>query len=89
MNGTRKDNPDSHFPASGEYVKAADGAWYGMTPNGHLSNLSAHQVTEHADGTITVSPSILVKQGEVEVWHGFLKAGVWEACGHYWESKSA
>lgn len=60
----------------GEYGPLG-GAWHGMTPEGDLANLSAHVVTEHADGTITVEPSILVTGGGRR-WHGFLKAGVWE-----------
>lgn len=55
--------------------------WYCNTPNGHLGNLGLHEVTEHEDGTITVSPSILVSTSrdgqKVEVWHGFLEHGVW------------
>jgi hypothetical protein len=38
-------------------------------------------VVEHEDGTITVSPSILVSTSRdgkpLEVWHGFLERGVW------------
>lgn len=52
--------------------------WMVRTPNGHLGNLGAHDVTEHEDGTITVSPSILVSNPqEGELYHGFLVAGVW------------
>lgn len=40
------------------------------------ANLSAHKVVEHEDGTITVSPSILVT-GHDGSWHGFLERGVW------------
>lgn len=60
-----------------------DGNWYACTPDGHLGNLSAHQVIEHDDGTITVSPSILVsmrdteKKVDVELYHGYLEHGVW------------
>lgn len=65
----------------GEYGKWTDGTWYGCTPNDHGCNLSAHDVTEHDDGTITVSPSILVtwrlNGRDVEQWHGFLRRGVW------------
>jgi len=89
MKGTRKDNPNSLLPQNGEYGKNANGDWFGMTPNGHLANLSAHKITEHSDGTITVSPSIMLKQGKIEVWHGFLREGVWEACGPYWVGKQS
>jgi hypothetical protein len=52
--------------------------WMVRTPNGHLGNLGAHDVTEHEDGSITVSPSILVSNPqEGELYHGFLVAGEW------------
>lgn len=55
--------------------------WMARTPNGHYGDLSAHDVVEHEDGTITVSPSILVSTTQdgkpVEVWHGYLERGVW------------
>lgn len=51
--------------------------WWAVTPNGLVGNLSNHEVIEHDDGTITVSPSILV-DGETS-WHGYLRAGVWES----------
>lgn len=78
--GTRRDNLDGHLPANGEYGKNREGIWTAMTPNGHLANLSAHTVTEHEDGTITVEPSILVKNKTTELWHGYLRKGMWEAC---------
>jgi hypothetical protein len=60
------------------------GAWYARCPGDgprRLSgNLSNHQVVEHDDRTITVSPSILVtaRWASVEqTWHGFLERGVW------------
>jgi len=61
-----------------EYAKGPDGAWYAMTPTGHLANLARHEITEHEDGTLTVSPSILVTPGDgSEPWHGYLTRGVW------------
>ena len=50
--------------------------WYAMTPSGMVAGLSDHTVTEHEDGTISVTPSILVNDGQKD-WHGFLKHGVW------------
>lgn len=75
----------------GEYAKF-DGLWYACAPdpvpndNPHCldkyyANLSAHDIVEHDDGTITVSPSIkiTVSCGDKElIWHGYLKHGVWE-----------
>ena len=54
------------------------GVWHARAPRGHLGNLANHSVTEHEDGTITVSPSILITDGETrDQWHGFLEHGVW------------
>jgi hypothetical protein len=65
---------------SGEYGRW-EGAWYAITPNGHAANLGSHEVLEHPDGSITVSPSIRVSTSRdgkpIEVWHGFLERGVW------------
>ena len=86
MKGHRLDNPNSLLPFPGEYGKDARGQWFGMTPNGHLANLSGHKVIEHEDGSISVEPSIMVTMREKELWHGFLRRGTWEPCGHYWEN---
>lgn len=65
----------------GEYGRLEDGTWYAETPNGHGANLGRHKVTEHEDGTITVSPSILVstriRGKDIQVYHGWLERGVW------------
>lgn len=76
MQGQRvnPDNKKNFGFNKGEYG-ILDGIWYACTPNGLLGNLSKHEVTEHEDGTITVSPSILVT-GDGE-WHGYLEHGVW------------
>lgn len=55
--------------------------WALCLPDGHYCHLSAkvHNITEHDDGTITVSPSILRKSthdGDPG-WHGYLECGVW------------
>lgn len=60
----------------GDYARLA-GVWYAMSPNGLLANLANHSVTEHEDGTVTVSPSILVSRGNELSWHGYLERGVW------------
>ena len=62
----------------GAYGTANGRDWFCCTPNGLGGNLGAHSVVEHEDGTITVSPSILVR-GKSE-WHGFLERGVWREC---------
>lgn len=63
----------------GDYGRYSQ-TWFCCTPNGHLGNLSGHTVTEHEDGTITVAPSILVKDRTGELWHGYLVAGEWKPC---------
>lgn len=71
--------------APGDYGRVGEAlAWYARAPRGHMGNLANHTVTEHEDGTITVSPSILITgggdEGEPAVWHGFLERGVWREC---------
>ncbi len=83
-NGRRVDEWDgSSILEKGAYAKSPkDGVWYAMTPNGRLGNLAEHDVVEHDDGTITVSPSILVTTGSYDrpPWHGYLRCGVWKEC---------
>lgn len=63
---------------SGDFgIDIKNNGWYCCTPNGHVGNLQGHDVTEHDDGTITVSPSILVSDDTGELWHGYLEHGVW------------
>jgi hypothetical protein len=69
----------------GEYSKAPSGIWFCCTPGNHMGNLGAHKIIEHEDGTITVSPSILIsstdhKGTRHELWHGFLEKGIWRQC---------
>lgn len=62
----------------GEYARHPfDMRWHGCSPNGHGCNLTNHKVIEHEDGTITVSPSILISDNAGPLWHGFLERGVW------------
>jgi hypothetical protein len=80
MQGKRKHTNDEGDLGllPGEYGWSLYGScWYCCTPNGHMGNLSAHDVIEHDDGTITVSPSILVSDDQSELWHGYLERGVW------------
>lgn len=82
MQGRRikRDGPDESTAQPGDYYLWR-GRWMAMTPNGLLGNLGNHEVVEHEDGTITVSPSILVDNGEGgKSWHGFLERGVWREC---------
>jgi hypothetical protein len=68
----------------GDYFKWRK-KWWCSSPNGHIGGLGNHTIVEHDDGTITVSPSIVISgsdaQGKpVELWHGFLERGVWRSC---------
>jgi len=62
-----------------DYGKDNAGTWYARPPGCHTGSLRNHQVTEHDDGTITVSPSILVTDATCQ-WHGYLVKGEWRKC---------
>jgi hypothetical protein len=82
----------------GDYWKDPDGSWMAACPEQKLpaykpeyahriclAGLSRHGIVEHEDGTITVSPSILVSSTwgpdrvNHEWYHGFLERGVWRS----------
>ena len=80
MNSKRV-NKSPHLLEPGEYCNH-NGYWYCRPPDttqSFLGNISGHKITEHEDGTITVSPSILIRSHEGE-WHGFLENGIWRKC---------
>ena len=61
----------------GAYGKVGD-TWLVCLPTGELCSMNAgHDITEHEDGTITVSPSILMPADRGLYWHGYLEHGVW------------
>lgn len=68
----------------GDYWPDPSGVWYAACPvppddDGLirlLALLSYHRVTEHEDGTITVSPSIFCRRDGLE-YHGWLWRGEW------------
>ncbi len=72
---------DGHFEfmAPGDYYKhpALAGVWIIRDPAGKLGSLQTHTVTEHEDGTITVSPSIM--DPAPGGWHGWLERGAWRS----------
>jgi hypothetical protein len=81
MNGRRVRDLEPHQFEPGDYGRwERGGGWYARTPNGETANLTAHDVVEHEDGTVTVSPSIRVSIPTKELWHGFLERGVWRGC---------
>jgi hypothetical protein len=86
--------------APGSYMKVSIGRrimWYIVDPNGEIGSLGyRHTVTEHEDGTISVTPSILADDPRPAFeqmggagpgaiagpgWHGFLEHGVWRSVG--------
>ena len=84
--GKRKQpDDDGHLRlAEGEYGKNPDDDhWYGRPSGQHMGSFQNHEVVEHEDGTITVTPSILITgyDGDCQVqWHGYLERGVWREC---------
>lgn len=58
------------------------GHWWIYLPRAGVGRLTNHQVTEHEDRTITVTPSIAQKRSNSESWdrHGFLTRGQWTEC---------
>jgi hypothetical protein len=63
--------------AEGEYGQDKNGNWFARPPGGLTGNLAGHKVEEHADGTITVMPSIKIKHPS-KTWHGYLERGEWK-----------
>lgn len=73
-------------PIATKWPKGAYGYYrgipYAITPNGHVANLSRHEIVDR-DSLWTVSPSIRVflpaahGRPERELYHGFLKHGEW------------
>jgi hypothetical protein len=54
-----------------------DGCWYAMDPTGGIGTIlpSIHRIVENDDGTISLSPSLVMPGG----WHGFLERGLWRS----------
>ena len=83
------EDPHSTHPRlePGDYRRTKRGGewvWECRPPGDHpetvQGNLGKHDITEHDDGTITVSPSILIQTtwaGKPHEWHGYLERGVW------------
>ena len=63
--GCRIQEVEPHLLKSGQYGRwTYDGNWYAVPPGTDLlAGLAKHEVIEHEDGTITVSPSIEVRGG--------------------------
>ncbi len=76
------------YLAEGDYgFDPRAGCWEVRPPGQQAGSIRKHEVTEHEDGTITVSPSIVLydadelgPRGMAErrvAWHGFLERGTW------------
>ena len=65
---------------AGDYGQDADGLWWVMTPSRYCGPLRDHDVAEHEDGTITVSPSIMTPPAirDDRAYHGWLVRGEWK-----------
>lgn len=63
----------------GDYGRDASGTWWVRPPRPGLSmgSLDNHEVLEHEDSTITVSPSLLYGGQGSQTWHGYLEHGEW------------
>ncbi len=80
MQGTRRyPNPQDTAGANpGDYwFDDRDKKWKCLTPNNLWGNLGNHEVVEYKDGTISVTPSILIIHWRDGQWHGYLERGVW------------
>lgn len=81
IQGTRRDLPEDEYNLEpGEYGKSPDG-WFCRPPGEQhgVGGINKHTITEHDDGTITVSPSILFYDNDGNPgWHGYLTRGMWE-----------
>lgn len=65
----------------GCYYKDNNNEWRGVTPNGLHVWLKNHKCVEELDGTVTVTPSILARNGTGNIkWHGYLTRGEWKEC---------
>ena len=60
-----------------------DIGWMLYLPGCGAGRLSDHEVEEHGDGTISVTPSVGMdghRQGKLTQRHGCLARGVWTEC---------
>lgn len=90
MKGTRVTTFGDLRETVGAYMKDSEGIWWchvpvpasttGKAAADAMGALSGHTITEHEDGTITASPSILMEHGQGGGWHGYLEHGEWREC---------
>lgn len=76
------DKPAHYGRATADRVRETRAGWWEVTtPDGHVGSLNpqVHNVVEHEDGTITVTPSIDMSKRTPRAWHGYLTRGVFES----------
>ncbi len=86
----RPDGTEAHELLPGEYAKIVpkEGVpyehfhgWFVFPPSaryaGWIRSPEVHAVVEYEDGTITVTPSIMMQWGDGAHWHGYLTRGGW------------
>lgn len=74
--------PSRYGRATNERVIGKRTGWWEVTaPDGSVGSLDPgiHTITEHEDGTITVSPSLDFSKRKPGGWHGYLRHGVFES----------
>lgn len=65
----------------GDYMVCAGVAWVRLPDGFGPCRLEGWSLTEHDDGTITVSPSIQAIPADGSPgWHGWLERGAFRAC---------
>ena len=63
------------------WLEPDTGTWWIYLPTAGIGRLTKHNVVEHEDGTITVTPSIAQgRPGKPWDRHGFLTRGEWREC---------
>lgn len=90
MQGTRRDIDETEWTTAknwdyGKITHSRGWNWYCVVPDRGddddpmLCMLATHEIVEHEDKSITVSPSILIGgQGTTTTpWHGYLERGIW------------
>jgi hypothetical protein len=75
--------PGTFGRATAKRVIGTRSGWWQITaPDGSIGGLNpdVHQIEEHDDGTITVTPSLDFSQRRQGAWHGWLTRGVFRSC---------
>jgi hypothetical protein len=74
--------PATYGRATAERVLGTRAGWWQVAaPDGSIGALNPgiHQIAEHEDGTITVTPSLDFSKRREGAWHGWLTRGVFRS----------